>query len=53
MKRLAGKGADIYPIMSQNAYSLDTRFGMAADFIDEIETMKEFSASQRPINCRI
>jgi dipicolinic acid synthetase, B subunit len=39
MKRLAGKGADIYPIMSQNAYSLDTRFGMAADFIDEIETI--------------
>ena len=31
MRILAQKGADIYPIMSQNAYSLDTRFGKASD----------------------
>ncbi len=37
MRILAQKGADIYPIMSQNAYSLDTRFGKASDFVDEIE----------------
>lgn len=37
MKNLAESGADIYPIMSANAYSLDTRFGKSADFINEIE----------------
>lgn len=37
MKALAEMGADIYPIMSDNAYSLDTRFGKAADFVKEIE----------------
>ncbi len=37
MKRLVGEGADVFPIMSQNAYSLDTRFGTAADFVAEIE----------------
>lgn len=37
IRHLAQCGADIYPIMSQNAYSLDTRFGMAADFVREIE----------------
>lgn len=37
MKRLKEEGADIYPIMSQNAYSLDTRFGSASDFVREIE----------------
>ncbi len=39
MKQLAQSGADLYPIMSQNAYSLDTRFGMAADFVEEIESV--------------
>ena len=37
MQQLVRCGADVYPIMSQNAYSLDTRFGMAAEFVDEIE----------------
>lgn len=37
MKNLAELGADIYPIMSANAYTLDTRFGQSADFVDEIE----------------
>ncbi len=37
LKKLAEAGGDIYPIMSANAYSLDTRFGKAADFIGEIE----------------
>ena len=39
MKRLTEEGADVYPIMSQNAYSLDTRFGKAADFVKEIEAI--------------
>ena len=39
MKCLSDCGADIYPIMSQNAYSLDTRFGMASEFVSEIENI--------------
>ena len=37
MKVLAEMGADVYPIMSENAYTLDTRFGRASDFVKEIE----------------
>lgn len=36
---LAETGADIIPIMSQIAYTTDTRFGKAADFIAEIEAI--------------
>ena len=31
------KGAKVVPIMSYNAYNLDTKFGKAKDFIEEIE----------------
>lgn len=34
---LVEAGYDVLPIMSQNAYSTDTRFGKADDFIWEIE----------------
>ena len=34
-------GADILPIMSYNAYNLDTKFGKASDFINEIESITE------------
>lgn len=37
MKKLKETGYDIIPIMSFNAYSLDTRFGKAEDFRKEIE----------------
>ena len=37
MKELVSLDADILPIMSDNAYKLDTKFGKAIDFIDEIE----------------
>ena len=37
MKKLKETGYDIIPIMSFNAYSLDTRFGKAEDFRREIE----------------
>ena len=30
-------GAEVIPIMSYNAYNLDTKFGKAEDFINEIE----------------
>ena len=37
MKKLVAQKATIIPIMSYNAYNLDTRFGKAKDFIEEIE----------------
>lgn len=37
MKKLVKIGATVYPIMSYNSYNLDTKFGKADNFIDEIE----------------
>ncbi|MDD6284319.1 MAG: dipicolinate synthase subunit B [Firmicutes bacterium] len=37
LRRLADDGYDITPIMSNNAYTTDTRFGTARDHIAEIE----------------
>lgn len=37
LKGLCEKGANVIPIMSETAASTDTRFGAAADFINEIE----------------
>lgn len=37
IKEIIGQGAEVIPIMSFNAYNLDTKFGKAQDFIDEIE----------------
>lgn len=37
MKKLVEEGANVFPIMSFNAYNLDSKFGMAEDFIKEIE----------------
>ncbi|MBR3696867.1 MAG: dipicolinate synthase subunit B [Clostridia bacterium] len=37
MKKLVEEGANVFPIMSFNAYHLDTKFGKADDFIKEIE----------------
>ena len=39
MHRLAAEGYEIFPIMSFNAFSTDTRFGSAASFISEIEEL--------------
>ncbi len=39
MKALRNLGYRVIPIMSQTAYSTDTRFGAARDFIEEIETV--------------
>lgn len=39
IKELIKKEAEIIPIMSFNAYSMDTKFGKAEDFIHEIEEM--------------
>lgn len=39
MKKIAEAGFHILPIMSQNAFSTDTRFGPAADFVQEVENI--------------
>jgi len=37
MQALINDGHEIYPAMSENAYSMDTRFGKAQDLIKKIE----------------
>ena len=37
IKELVKQEAEVIPIMSFNAYNLDTKFGKAKDFIKEIE----------------
>ena len=39
IKKIIEKGAKVIPIMSENSYNMDTRFGKAQDFIDEIESI--------------
>ncbi|MCK9444519.1 MAG: dipicolinate synthase subunit B [Tissierellaceae bacterium] len=37
IKKLVEEGADVYPIMSINAANMDTRFGSAEEWINEIK----------------
>ena len=37
LKKIVKEEADIIPIMSYNSYNMDTKFGKAQDFINEIE----------------
>lgn len=39
MKELVKQKAEVIPIMSFNSYQLDTKFGKAKDFIEEIESI--------------
>ncbi len=39
LENLVKLGYDVLPIMSFNAYSLDTKFGKAKDFIEKIENL--------------
>ena len=39
IKKIIDEGGDILPIMSDNTYNNDTKFGLAQDFIDEIENI--------------
>ena len=41
MKKLKKLGDDIIPIMSENSYILDTRYGKSEDYINEIEEICE------------
>ena len=37
LKKIVKLGAKVVPIMSENSYTMDTKFGRAEDFINEIE----------------
>lgn len=37
LKKIVKLGAKVIPIMSENSYTMDTKFGKAEDFIKEIE----------------
>ena len=39
IKEIKKLGAEVIPIMSFNSYNLDTKFGKAKDFIEEIENI--------------
>ena len=39
LKKIVDLGANVIPIMSYNAYTLDSRFGAHEKFIDEIESL--------------
>ena len=39
MQELKTLGTDILPIMSENAYSTDTRFGKATDFVSQAQSI--------------
>ncbi len=39
LEKLIELGADVYPIMSEVAWSTDTRFGTAKDFIEKAENL--------------
>lgn len=39
IRRLTESGYEVYPIMSQTAYETDTRFGKAADWRKELESI--------------
>lgn len=41
MKELVNNGAEIIPVMSYNAYETDTKFGLAKDFIKQIEDITQ------------
>ncbi len=39
IKELIKKGSEVIPIMSFNSYNMDTKFGKAEDFINEIQEL--------------
>ena len=41
LKKIKNEKADILPIMSFNSYNLDTKFGKAQDYIDEVKEISE------------
>ncbi|MGE5328372.1 MAG: dipicolinate synthase subunit B [Deltaproteobacteria bacterium] len=41
IQKLVEEGAEVFPIMSEASYNIDTRFGKAEDFINKIEDITE------------
>lgn len=41
LTHLVDKGYSILPVMSENAYNTDTRFGKAADIISQVEEITQ------------
>ena len=41
LKKIKLEKADILPIMSYNSYNLDTKFGKAQDYIDDVKKITE------------
>ena len=41
IENIIKEGAEVIPIMSYNAYNLDTKFGNASDFIKQIEEITQ------------
>ncbi|MEG1551259.1 MAG: flavoprotein, partial [Oscillospiraceae bacterium] len=41
IEKLKNEGYNVIPIMSNNAYTIDTRFGSAKSFIDRIEEITQ------------
>ena len=37
LKKIVEEKAEVIPVMSYNSYNLDTKFGKAQDFIDQIQ----------------
>ncbi len=37
LKKIVKLGAKVIPIMSENSYTMDTKFGKAEDFVNEVE----------------
>ena len=37
MQKIVDEGGDVLPIMSKHSYNMDTKFGLAKDYIKEIE----------------
>ena len=52
IEKLVQEGATVFPVMSDEAYTLDTKYGMANDFIKRIEdiTLKKVINSIDDIN---
>jgi dipicolinate synthase subunit B len=48
MQRLADSGYDLIPVMSENAASTDTRFGLASDMVKRAEQI-----SGKPVLCTL
>ena len=41
LKKIAKENAEVFPIMSNSSYTINTKYGNAIDFIDEIEKITQ------------